>query len=210
MFFNGWEGIGRTVLAGTLAYVALIILLRISGKRTLSKMSAFDLVVTVALGSTLSTILLSRDVALAEGVAAFAVLIVLQFVIAWFSARSPTLERWVKSEPSLLVRRGEFLRQSMRRERVTEAEIRAAVRAQGVADLASVDAVVLETDGSLTVVRHSGDAERPVLTRSGIEHVGQSPPSDPELSGQAQRSRFRWAGSECQRGQHRAWLIACL
>ncbi|WP_231362619.1 hypothetical protein [Thioalkalivibrio sp. ALMg9] len=67
MFFGGWDGLLRTLVVGVLAYVALIVFLRLSGKRTLSKMNAFDLVVTVALGSTLATVLLAKDVALAEG-----------------------------------------------------------------------------------------------------------------------------------------------
>ena len=75
------------LIVGTLAYAALILLLRASGNRTLSKMNAFDFVVTVALGSTLATMLLSADVALAEGVVALALLIGLQFVITWLSAR---------------------------------------------------------------------------------------------------------------------------
>ena len=68
MLFDSWAGVGRTIVVGILAYIALVSLLRVSGKRTLSKMNAFDLVVTVALGSTLATILLSKDVALAEDV----------------------------------------------------------------------------------------------------------------------------------------------
>jgi purine-cytosine permease-like protein len=62
VFFDSWSAIGKTAVIGVLAYAALVATLRISGKRTLSKMSAFDLVVTVALGSTLSTIMLDSNV----------------------------------------------------------------------------------------------------------------------------------------------------
>ncbi|NTU78035.1 MAG: DUF421 domain-containing protein [Chloroflexales bacterium] len=152
MFFDGWQGIGRTALVGVLAYLALVVLLRVSGKRTLSKMNAFDLVVTVALGSTLATILLSSDVALAEGVTALAVLILLQYVIAWLSVRSRAVSRLVKAEPALLAYQGRLLPEALRRERVVDTEVWAAVRSQGMADLAEVEAVVLETDGTFTVV----------------------------------------------------------
>lgn len=152
LFFAGWPGIGRTALAGVLAYAAMVFLLRVAGKRTLSKMNAFDLVVTVALGSILATILLSKDVALAEGATAIAVLIGLQFVVAWLSVRFKAVSRLVKSEPALLLHRGEFLHQALRRERVTENEVRAAVRSQGIAALEAVEAVILETDGSFNVV----------------------------------------------------------
>ena len=133
MFFDSWYALLRVAVVGVCAYAALVALLRVSGKRTLSKFNAFDLIVTVALGSTLATVLLSKDVALAEGVLAFGLLVGLQFVVAWLSVRSATVRRLVKSDPRLLFYRGEFLRDAMRGERVTEGEVVAAVRAQGVA-----------------------------------------------------------------------------
>ena len=117
MFFNSWSGLWRTLVVGTLSYLALVLLLRVSGKRTLSKMNAFDLVVTVALGSVLATVILSHDVALAEGMVAFATLIGLQFLITFLSTRSNTVANFVKSEPTLLLHRGAFLHQAMRKQR---------------------------------------------------------------------------------------------
>jgi len=167
LFFDGWAGLGRVVLVGVPAYVALIFLLRISGKRTLSKMNAFDLVITVALGSTFATVLLSSSVALAEGVLAFALLVVLQFVVTWLSVRSKGVRNLVKAEPRLLFHDGAFLRGAMRSERVTEEEVLAAVRQQGIAEMGSVEAVVLETDGSLNVLGSGADGQASAL--SGVK-----------------------------------------
>jgi uncharacterized membrane protein YcaP (DUF421 family) len=152
VFFDSWAELGRIVVMGVLAYIGLVLLLRVSGKRTLSKMNAFDLVITIALGSTFATVLLSKSVALAEGVLAFAVLISLQFVVTWLSVRSSTVQRLLKNEPKLLFYGGRFLRDEMRAERVTEAEIEAAIRQQGMVNLDEVGAAVLETDGSVTVM----------------------------------------------------------
>lgn len=152
MLFHDWSGIYRTVIVGVLAYVGLVLLLRISGKRTLTKLNAFDLVVTVALGSTLATILLTEKVALAEGLAAFATLIGLQFLVTWTSVRLGVVRRLVRSEPSLLLRDGELLRGAMSRERITEDEIRSAIRSAGIEDPSRVSAVVLEADGELSVI----------------------------------------------------------
>ena len=164
MFFSGWASLGRTVVVGVGAYVALVVLLRVSGKRTLSKMNAFDLVVTVALGSTLATILLNESVALAEGVVAFATLIGLQFAITWSSVRAPWVRRVVTGEPALLLYRGELLHDALRRSRVSESEVEAAVRAAGAPALDGLAAVVLETDGSLSVVSHAAPhAKAPTL-----------------------------------------------
>ncbi|MDP9398666.1 MAG: hypothetical protein M3P96_13010 [Actinomycetota bacterium] len=59
MLYDGWHGPVRVLVVGGLAYLALVALLRISGKRTLAKLNAFDLILTVALGSTLATVLLT-------------------------------------------------------------------------------------------------------------------------------------------------------
>lgn len=152
-FFNSWSGLGRTAVVGILAYVALILLLRISGKRTLSKMNAFDFVVTVALGSTLATILLSKQVALAEGVLALALLIFLQYIITWLSVRSTTFGRLVKAEPKLLFYGGQFVTSAMKHERVNQSEVLQAMRSEGATNSEQVMAVVLETDGSFSVIK---------------------------------------------------------
>ena len=99
MFVGDLSGLLRTVLVGIPAYLALLLLLLVSGKRTLTKLNAFDLVITVALGSTLATILLSEDVGLDEGVVALGLLIALQFVVAWASAHFSPVRRNVPNYP---------------------------------------------------------------------------------------------------------------
>jgi uncharacterized membrane protein YcaP (DUF421 family) len=162
-FFQQWSALSRVIVVGIIAYAALILLVRISGKRSLSKMNAFDLVVTVALGSTLATIILSKDVALAEGVLAFGLLLALQYLVTWSSVRSKTVSQVVKSDPTLLFYGGSFLHEPMVRSRVVEDEVLAAVRQQGIASLEDVEAVVLETDGSLAVVQH-GNSDSSALS----------------------------------------------
>ena len=152
MFFSGFDGIWRTLVVGLCAYVALVGVLRITGKRTLSKMNAFDLVVTVSLGSTLATILLSKDVALAEGVTAFLLLAGAQYAVTWTSMRSPRFRRWIKAEPRALLRDGRLIPDALRAERVTPDEVDAAIRGAGHADAGGIALVMLETDGSMSVV----------------------------------------------------------
>lgn len=157
MLFDDWHGLVRVLIVGVCAYVAVLLLLRGFGKRTLAKLNAFDFVVTIALGSTLATVLLSPDIPLAEGLLAMALLVSLQFLVAWLSVRSPAVERFVKSEPTMVYRDG-FLHSAMQRERVTEDEVRQAARSAGNADLDTVSVVVLETDGSMSVLSRSSDS----------------------------------------------------
>jgi len=160
MFFESWMGLVRVVVVGTCAYATLICLLRVSGKRSLSKMNAFDLVVTVALGSTFATVILDNSIPLAEGVLALALLILLQFVITWLSVRFEPVQQLVKSRPTLLAQDGDYLTDAMREQRVTKEEVQAALREHGAADVAKVACVVLETDGSLSVVEGSGKSAK--------------------------------------------------
>ena len=157
IFFNGWSNLARVLIIGVPAYISLVFFLRISGKRTLSKMNAFDLVVTVALGSTLATVLLNGNVTLAQGALAFALLIGMQYIVTWSSVRAVWVRALVTGEPTLLLYRGRVLPQALRRTRVTEAELRAALRAAGLATAGAAEAVVLETDGSFSVVREGED-----------------------------------------------------
>lgn len=155
MLFDDLNGLLRVLVVAVLAYAGLICILRAAGKRALAKLNAFDLVVTVALGSTLATVLLSKDVALLEGLLAFGVLALLQWAVSRLSVSSSRFRALVRSEPRLLFEHGEFRRDAMRDERVTTGEIEAAIRAVGLGRKEDVCAVVLETDGSLSVIAGS-------------------------------------------------------
>ncbi len=168
--FDGWAGLYRTLLIGVLAYVLLVVFLRLSGKRTLAKLNAFDLIVTVALGSTLATVLLTKDLALLEGALGLALLIGLQFVVTWFSVRIGWFRRAVRAEPTLLLFQGRLKRDAMRAQRVSEGEVLAAIRGAGIARLEDVEAVVLETDGSISVVGRSSNG--PATSLRDVNEAG--------------------------------------
>ncbi len=152
LFFDNWESILRTLIITVLAYSSLIALLRLSGKRTLSEMNAFDFIVTIAIGSVLATVMLNKSVALADGVLAFALLIGLQYLITILALRSKRVSQWVKATPSLIVYNGEILTETMHKERISEDEVYAALRQKGVASIDQAKAVVLEADGSLSII----------------------------------------------------------
>ncbi len=153
MFFDSWFGLLRVLIAGILAYSILILVLRISGKRSLAKWNAFDFVVTIAFGSIIATILISKDVALVEGIAAFSLLILLQYGITSASVEYPWFARLIKAEPTLLLHNGEIRQAALKDMRVTESEVKAALRAAGLASYSEAYAVVLETDGSFSVIK---------------------------------------------------------
>lgn len=163
MFFDNLYGLLRVVLISMLAYGWLVLTLRITGKRTLSKLNAFDLVVTVALGSTLATVLLTKDVAFVEGALAFCMLALLQWLVARLSIASARFSNLVRSQPRLLFEDGDYRKDAMDEERVTDAEVDAAIRNSGIGGLSEVAAVVLESDGSMSVIRAGESGDRTAL-----------------------------------------------
>jgi uncharacterized membrane protein YcaP (DUF421 family) len=171
VFFAGWEPLLRTAISTTAAYLVLVVLLRIAGPRVLAKWYAFDLIVTVALGSTFANNVLSRDTTVAQAAVGFVILIGLQFIVSWVVLHWSPARLAVNARPTLILHRGEFLDEPMRRQRVAEADIRAAVRQHGLASLEHVDAVILEPDGTFSVI---GKIEGSASALDDIPELGGS------------------------------------
>jgi uncharacterized membrane protein YcaP (DUF421 family) len=115
---------------------------------------------------------LSDEVALVDGLAAFVTLAMLQFVVTWASTRVRPAQRLVKNEPALLVHRGELLPDALRRERISEDEILQALRTAGAASIGELEAVVLETNGEVSVVGRAEPGRRGSLGRLA-EGIGE-------------------------------------
>jgi uncharacterized membrane protein YcaP (DUF421 family) len=160
---DNWISLLRIALTAVLSYFGLVGFLRISGKRTLSQLNVFDFVVTVAFGSTLANTILSPDTALVEGLVALAMLILLQFIVATLSLHSTWFERLIKSAPRFLYRDGHYLEAALRKERIRKEEVLQAARRQGIASMAQVEAVVLESNGHLSVIRRSDASDASTL-----------------------------------------------
>lgn len=152
IWFDSWDSILRVVYVTSAAYISMVFLLRISGKRTLSKMNAFDFVVTIALGSTLAGVALNQSIPLANGMTAIGLFIGFQFMFTWMSVRIKKLKTIITSKPSLIFYKGEFLNQAMKRERITEEEVYSAARKNGISSLDEIEMVILETTGDLAIL----------------------------------------------------------
>ncbi len=157
VWFESWGRVGALAVALVVAYCWLLIVLRLSGKRTLAKLSSFDFVVTIALGSVLATVITSREIPIAEGALALVGLVSAQYGAARSTRRWRWFERLVKPRPTALLVDGRFRQEAMRRNRVSSDEVVAAVRKAGLATLHEVAYVVLETDGTFSVLRRADD-----------------------------------------------------
>ncbi len=163
LFFNDWESLTRVFIQTLLAYLCVIVFLRITGKRTLSKMNAFDFVITIALGSTLATMAVNKNVAIIEGALAIFLLIGMQYLLTWLSVRQRVVKNLITSQPTMLLYRGEILDHAVKKERVTLEELNMAARICGAATLRKIDIIILETTGKITVIPRFQSADKDTL-----------------------------------------------
>jgi uncharacterized membrane protein YcaP (DUF421 family) len=155
MIYSNWSVLIRVIIVGALAYVFVVSSLRLFGKRTLSQLNAFDFVVTVAIGSTLATTILNQNIGLSAGILALFLLICLQMIVASLSVKKAWFKQIVRADPRVLFFKGKFLEDAMMQERVRKEEILQAIRSQGIGSLELVSAVVLESNGNMSVILES-------------------------------------------------------
>lgn len=140
------------VLSGV-ALVWIVAIVRLIGVRALSKMTAFDFVITLASGSLLATAgTASEPAAFLQAVAALTTLLCLQYLLAWSRSHVRPFRRLVDNRPLLVVRDGEIDPDGLRRSRMTPDDVRSKVRQAGIADMADVSALIVEATGDVSIV----------------------------------------------------------
>jgi len=144
--------VAEKVLRSVVVYLFLLAAFRLAGKRTLGQMTAFDLVVLLIISNVVQNALIGNDNSLGGGLIGATTILVLNAIVAWITFRYKRVERIVEHSPTVIVRHGRILRDSLRRERLSLAELRSALRTQGVMSLQDVRYVILEEDGKLSVI----------------------------------------------------------
>lgn len=151
-WIKSWNDVADTFVSAILFYVLIVALVRIMGKRSTSQLNNFDWIINITVGSLAASGILLDDVTAIRAAVAILVIMGLQFALTWGVLRWKRLADLVKARPTMLVQQGDFLRQGMRKCRVSEHEIEAALREHGIVDLGQAQWVILETDGRITVI----------------------------------------------------------
>jgi len=147
----------RGLILTTLGIIWIVILVRVNGLRSFSKMTNFDFVVTVAIGSLLASASQSTNwLAFTQVILAMATLFFVQYSTARLRKASDSFETLVQNKPIVLMRNGEMIEDALVATRVARDDVIAKLREANVLDLAKVRAVVLETTGDISVLH--GDA----------------------------------------------------
>ncbi|MDV2860715.1 DUF421 domain-containing protein [Psychrobacter sp. CAM01] len=152
IFFDNIDKLGRIVLTAVMVYVLIVLVTKVSGKRSTSQLNNFDWIVTVMIGSLGASTILLKDIPFIEGVSSILVLYLLQFLVTKYASVSPQFSNFILSEPRIVFYQGQFLPDAMRSERLTRQEIECAMRSQGINNFDDVEAVVFESDAKLTII----------------------------------------------------------
>jgi uncharacterized membrane protein YcaP (DUF421 family) len=149
--WSGWDPIIKSLIVGPLGYVGVVVMLRSSGKRSLSKLNMFDFVITIAMGSILASMFMGSQ-ALIPSILSFGLLLLCQMATAYSTSRSDFAQKLLMASATVLYKDGTFATRDIRRHRLTEDELASAVRDSSCGDFKRVAAIVLETDGTLSVI----------------------------------------------------------
>lgn len=150
------ENILAILITTICVYIALVLLTRISGKRSFSKLSSFDFSITVAIGSILATVIISKSVSLQNGIAGLVGIYVMQMFVA-YARRWDIIKKLMDNKPTLLMKDGKLMEANLKKCRVTIPDLKAKLREANVIQLSEVKAVVFESTGDISVMHGTKD-----------------------------------------------------
>ena len=164
-FTTTWTTALLVVLSTLCVYAAVLVLTRLAGLRSFSKLSSFDFAITIAIGAVIASTLVSQKPALLQGAVALASLYGVQIAVAVARRRSAFVRGLVNNDPLLLMNGSEVLNENLRKAHMTRGDLHAKLREANVLDPGEVRAVVMETTGDVTVLHGDpdGTALHPVL-----------------------------------------------
>ena len=140
-------------IRAVIVYVAVLILLRISGKRQMGQMSATEFVVILLISNAVQNAMNGGDISLSGGLVSATVLIILSTTIGYLTYRSRFFSRLFEGTPTLLVHNGKVIHKHLRAERMNESDLQILLRKQGLHHLREIGTAILEADGTLSITK---------------------------------------------------------
>ncbi len=136
-----------------IVYLALLLGLRLIGKRQVGQMTPFDFLLLLLLANAVQNAMTGPDTSLVGGLVAAGTLFAANIAVGWFTGRSARLEQLVEGTPTLLIRNGHILMQNLHREGITRDDLLRVLREHGVGTAEEVRSAILEVDGSVSVLK---------------------------------------------------------
>lgn len=159
VFFNDWPSIGEIAVRTFIMYGYTVLLLRVAGKRTTMTLAGFDFIASVAMGTLVASTILSLTRPLLEGIVVLTLIVTLQWLVSFVVSRVPMVESLVVSPSRMLLENGQLYEDRLRSERLSREQFEQRVRNHGYASARSLAAVVLEPNGSVSVIGSTSGSE---------------------------------------------------
>lgn len=140
------------VLRASVMYLALFILLRVILKRQAGTLGISDLLLITLLSDASQNGMAGEYKSLSDGIVLVGTIMFWDFVLDWLSYKSARFRRLIEPPPLLLIKDGHLLRRNMRKELITDNELMAQLRQQGVSDVAAVKTACMESNGQISVI----------------------------------------------------------
>jgi uncharacterized membrane protein YcaP (DUF421 family) len=153
-----WSFVVRTLVV----YVALLVGLRLVGRRELGQMTPFDLVVILLIANALQNAMVGPDTSVFGGLLSAFTLLTVNWLLSKLRVRIPWLRKAAEGEPILLVAGGQVLKARLNKMNLDRADLEQAIREHGIADLSKVDTAILEVDGTMSIIPKEGTKVRTV------------------------------------------------
>ncbi|HET7873981.1 MAG TPA: YetF domain-containing protein [Methylomirabilota bacterium] len=144
--------VAEKVLRAAVVYLFLLVAFRLTGKRQLGLLTAFDVVLLLVISNVVQNAMIGADNSLGGGLIGATVILALNALVAWATFRFKRAERVLEHAPTVIIKHGRVLRTSLRRERLSLPELRAALREHGVVSMRDVRYAILEEDGHVSVI----------------------------------------------------------
>lgn len=136
------------------AYATLVILTRLAGLRSFSKMSGFDFAITVAIGSIFASIVMGKSVSLVQGIVVLSILYACQIGFAALRVKLDWFPKLVDNKPRLIMIGKDIQHDQLRKAKMSESDLMAKLREANVGNLDTIQIVVAETTGDVSVLHH--------------------------------------------------------
>jgi uncharacterized membrane protein YcaP (DUF421 family) len=146
------------VIRAIVVYLSILILLRISGKKQLGQMSATDFVAILLISNAVQNSMNGGDNSLAGGLILALVLIVMTIFISYLTYKNKFFSSLFEGTPTLLIHKGKIISKHMRKERMSDTELKVMLRKQGFHSIKDIDTAILEADGTLSITRAADPA----------------------------------------------------
>lgn len=149
MSFSFWQFVIRAVIV----YIAIIVLLKLGGKRQVGQMGVGEFVGILLISNAVQNSMNGGDNSVTGGIVLAAVIIALSLFVSWATFKSKKVEHLIQGTPTLLVHKGKIIKKNLDKELLSERELRAALRHQGISEISEIHVAILESDGFISVMK---------------------------------------------------------